>query len=797
MKIFAKSPYISLSEDGREVIIKRFDTPRPWSNYLTNGDYTAIVTQTGAGFSFHIDSFYNQILFAGKLDLIEPLPGRYLYLRDNETGEYWNPTVAPAMQEPDAFEARHAPGYSIINTVARGIETSITYFVPLDKDEEKWIISVTNRGINKRTLSLYSYCEIVLGSAVFHRFGPIDYNLFNQVSWKDGVLVIDRTRSQGMDGKFSEWPYSFYAYATMEPIGYDLSKDSFLGRCRSVHNPETVSGGHFKQNLSIGTQGIVSFGWNIELEPGQSETLALTLGVIKKGANAPVDKNLLTAEARFQHTKDYWQSLLETSTINTPDTALNAETNYWIKYQSLINALTWRTFISLYGCSGGPSFRNVATDLYGINSILPGKAKETIIRLAQYIKKDGMPSGMTPRIELLYKGEEADKSDFLLWFVFVVNDYVKETGDFAILDVTAPYMDGGSGSIYEHLVNGINAVLHRNGPHNLPLIKFGDWNDALSNIGKEGKGESVWLAEFFYFVLGEAIDLFTAAGKMGKEIEGYRKERESLRDSVNTHAWNGDYFVRAFTDEGVILGDKDCEEGRIYINPQTWAVISEIADKERIDKSLNAADALLLTRKGYVLHTPAYSSKTKLNLGALSQFEPGTKENGSVFSHGNAFAVIAKAKYGRGKDAYALYRSFSPFSRSAAEIEQAKIEPYVFCQYINGPEAERPGEGWFPWTTGTAGWSFRSVTDWIIGVRAEYNGLRIDPCINPDWNQFQIKRSFRGAVYNITVSNPDHVEKGVKKITVDGKMIGTAVIPITQGKQSYNVQVLMGCPESR
>ncbi|MCE0484852.1 MAG: hypothetical protein LV479_11520 [Methylacidiphilales bacterium] len=792
MKIFDKSPYISLSDDGREVIIKRFDTPRPWSNYLTNGDYTAMVTQVGAGFSFHIDSLYNQILYVGKLDLIEPLPGRYLFLRDNDTGEYWNPTVTPSMQAPDFFEARHAPGYTTLTTVSHDVETSISYFVPLDKNEEKWIVRLTNKGTRKRSLSLYSYCELILGSLIFYRFGPIDYNLFNQVHWEDGVLTINRSRNQGIEGNFFEWPYSFYSYASMDPLAYDLSKDSFLGRCRSIHNPETVSGGHFKKDLSIGSQAIVSYGWKFDLEGGESQTLALTFGVAKKGERAPVDKSLKASEASFQQTKDHWRSLLETSTIHTPDAALNAESNYWIKYQSLINALTWRTFISLYGCSGGPIFRNVATDLFGIIPVLPGKARETIINLAQYIKKDGTPSHLTLRVEIGYKGSEADKSDYLLWYLFVVNDYVKETGDFAVLDVIAPYMDGGSGSIYEHLINGMNAVLHRKGPHDLPLIKFGDWNDALSNIGKEGKGESVWLAEFFYYVLGEAVDLFTAAGKTGGEIESYREERKSLKASFNTHAWNGDYFVRAFTDEGIMLGNKDCEEGKIYLNPQMWAIISEITDKDRIDKSLKAADAALLTEKGYILHTPAYSSKTKLDLGSLSKFEPGTKENGSVFSHGNAFAVIAKAKYGRGKEAHRLYRSFSPFSRNAEDIELAKIEPYVFCQYINGPDAQRPGEGWYPWTTGTAGWSFRSVTDWIIGIRPEYNGLRIDPCINPDWDGFQAKRSFRGAVYHITVSNPDHVEKGVKKITVDGKIIGDTLIPITQGKESYNVHVLMG-----
>ena len=792
MEPFAQSPYIALSDDGREVVIKRFDTPRPWSNYLTNGDFTAIVTQLGAGFSFHLDSLYNQVLYAGQLDLIEPLPGRYLYLRDNDTGDYWNPTVTPAMEKPDAFEARHTPGCTTLTTTSHGIETSLAFFVPFDRNEEKCLIRLRNTGTKARSLNLYSYSELVLGSLLFFRFGPIDYNLFNQVAWRDGVLTISRTRQQDIKGHFFEWPYTFYAYASLDAAGVDVSKDSFLGRCRSVHNPETVSAGRFHQNLAVGSQAIASFGWKIDLAPGETRTLALTLGVTKKGEPAPVDKSVATAEASLQTTKARWRSILEASTITTPDRTLNAESNTWIKYQSLINALTWRSFLSLYGCSGGPNFRNVATDLYGIIPTLPEKARETILRLAQYIRKDGTPAGLTMRPEMGFAGEAADKSDFLLWYLFVVNDYVKETGEFAILDEVAPFMDGGTGTIYEHLVNGVHAVISRKGPHDLPLIAFGDWNDALSNIGKAGKGESVWLAEFFYFVLGEAIALFTAAGKSGAEIERYREERKSLKASFNTHAWNGDYFVRAFTDEGVTLGDKGCAEGRIYLNPQTWAVISEIADAERIDKGLQAADAALLTERGYILHTPAYSPKTKLDLGCLSKFEPGTKENGSVFSHGNAFAVIAKAKHGRGKEAYRLYRIFSPFSRTAEDIEKAKIEPYVFCQYLNGPEAAKPGEGWYPWTTGTAGWSFRSITDWVLGIRPEYDGLRIDPCLNPGWDGFQAKRTFRGAIYNITVTNPNHVEKGVKKITVDGREIKGTLVPIMPKKGTCEVQVVMG-----
>jgi cellobiose phosphorylase len=792
MAIIDGSPYLSLSDDGSEVTLHRYDTPRPWGNYLTNGDYTAIVTQMGAGFSFLYDSMYNQILYSGDLTLNEPIPGRYVYVRGRDTGRCWSPTVTPMLEAPDSFEARHAPGYSTVRTAQEGIEASLTVFVPLDRNEERWVISLRNTAGEARRLNLYTYCELVLGSLIFYRFGPIDYNLSNIARYEDDVLTIERTRHQDMNGAFSRWPHVFYAYADRPPAGVDVSKSSFVGRCRTVANSVTVSEGAFSTNLATGSQAVAAFGWEIDLDAGETQTIVLVLGVGERGKPVPVERRPGATEEMLREAKAYWRNMLESSAIDTPDEALNAETNCWTKYMSVMNCMTWRTFISLYGCSGGPSFRNVVTDLYGIMPVVPDRARDTIVKIAGYIKSDGTPSQMTPRVEMGIKGREADKSDFLLWYLLVVNDYVKETGDAAVLDVVTPYMDEGEGSISEHLVRGIQAVLDRKGPHGLPLIKYGDWNDALSSVGGEGRGESVWLAQFFYFVLGEAIELFTATGRGEEVIERYGAERSSLRECVNGCAWNGRYFVRAFTDDGSTIGDAHCDEGKVYLNPQTWAAVSEIADRGRLDTCLDVADRDLLTDKGYVLFAPPYTEKSVADLGTIAQFEPGTKENAALFSHANAFAVIAKAKHGRGREAHDLYRRFSPFSRSAADIETAGIEPYVFCQYVNSRAAARPGEGWFPWTTGTAGWALRSVTDWIVGVRAEHNGLRIDPCVPPEWESFRARRRFRGATYDIRIDNPDHVERGVRELTLDGAAVEGNLVPLPHDGGTHEVVALMG-----
>jgi cellobiose phosphorylase len=694
------------------------------------------------------------------------------------------------MKKPSSFEARHGFGYTVVSSITNGISGEITYFVPPGENVEVWLVKIKNTRKTRRKLSLFSYTEFVLGNLDLYAENPVFYNLFNGFTVKDGAVIGKKRYWKSMDGTFSRWPYEVFLTSSLSPDGYECSKRRFIGEYRSRQNPVAVEEGLSGEGEVIGEEAVGSLNWRMELAPGGEKTFAVTLGVAEPGKTKEVVaeyKSLPNARKRLRVTKSYWKELLEDRVeVKTPDANFDLESNKWGKYQVLMNFFTWRT-TSFYGSGGGASYRNIVQDAFGMIPVRPEEAKRHLVAMAGYMYKNGFVSHATPRVELGYKGGGENKADDPLWLPLVVSDYLKETGDWSVLDEEARYLDGGSGTLYEHLVRGVDSIVDELGGKGLPLIKQGDWNDALDGVGKEGKGESVWLGQFLFLVLGETIELLKRLGK-DEKLEKYAQERERLRALINERTWNGDYFVRAFKDDGSPVGDKGCGEGEIFLNAQVWAILSGVASDERMQKSLDWANKMLGTEYGMACLTPAYTHFDP-TIGIISGFSPGTKENAAVFSHANAFAVVAKVRCGRPEEAYELYRRISPFHRSKEELALRKVEPYAYCQYVNGPACPKFGEGWYQWMTGTGAWAFRALHDWIIGVRADYDGLVIDPAIPAAWRGYKVRRKFRNATYLIEVKNPDGACRGVKKVFVDGKEADSPLIPAFEDGGEHTVKI--------
>jgi cellobiose phosphorylase len=428
--------------------------------------------------------------------------------------------------------------------------------------------------------------------------------------------------------------------------------------------------------------------------------------------------------------------------------------------------------------------RDCCQDAFGVIPLSPELARKNLCRIGSFFFNDGQAAGGCNRIGL--KEGPSAKVDLPLWFVIAVADYLRETGDTAFLDERLPLIDGGDSTVYDKMIIGIERMLRQRGPHGLPLIGKGDWNDAANALGVLGKGESVWLAEFLCYVIAEIAPLMIIKNDQAR-LASYKERADELKEIINSQCWDGEWFVRAFRDDGRPLGVKGEKEGFIWINSQTWAVIAGIAEPGRLHACLDSVEKYMGTPYGLTNLAPAYS-KYDPTIGLITGFRPGWKENGAVFSHASSFNVVARAVIGRGRDAVDLFRRILPSSKPAHYL----VEPYVYSQFCAGPDAGQSyGEGAYHWLTGTAAWMFRAMTDYIIGVRPELNGLRIQPAVDPEWKRFAMKRVFRGASYQIEFENPDGVETGVRQIYLDGAQIEGTLLPLPMLKE-HKVRVVMG-----
>ncbi len=801
--------YGQFSEDGKEYVIERFNTPRPWINCLTNGRYTSLVSQVSSGYSFYYDMGLHAINHKGLTDLLECTQGKFHFVRDNDTGRFWNINCHPSKLSAQSYECRHGLGYSTITSAHDGVSGSLTPFVSTHDDVESWLVELDNQSDKTKHLSIYLYQEMIFGCLIGQSDGAAWFwNSFNEIRYRDGALIGTKRFVDRPDGKGKgHWPYAVFLTSTLQPAGYECSKEKFIGMYRSIADPLALETNKCSNEDVVGKPIVGALRWDISLKPGESTQFAWSMGVTAWDDEA--DQTKLIAKYKkqqsirdeFDATRKYWHDQLSQNPVSTPDRALNTDVNWWTKYQMYINAITWRDSNFYYGnfwtAVGNGGFRNILCDAGGMASFNKDIARRHIRIIASYISGDGKQAHGTPRPELKARPSHIGaKNDDVLWLVMTLEDYIRETGDYSLVteEITS-LVDGHTAPLWQFIIKGLDYYISVKGPKGLPLIGTGDWNDALDGVGPEGKGESVWLGMFVHMNLKSMAEILrrTLSGDEQAEtlIEQYESRGNELYKIVNEKCWNGEYFVRAFKDDGTSIGDKHCKEGAFFLNTQIWAPICGVTDKVRSNQVLDLVKKRLWTKYGMRFFEPAYTQFDP-SIGVITGFSPGSHENAAIFSQANMFAAIAYGMMGRAQDMLDIYKAVSPFDYSDAAIEVRQLEPYGQCQYVEGPESQDFGKGACHWLTGTAAWVLRTVIGFMLGVRPEYDGLRIDPCIPGEWDGYRLTRKFRGDTYEIEVTNPDHVESGVAKVIVDGRELASTLIPVASDGKSHKVQVVMG-----
>ncbi len=809
--------YGYFDDSQREYVITRPDTPLPWINYLGCEAYFGIISNTAGGYSFYRDARLRRITRYRYNNVPFDYGGRYIYIRDNVSGKFWSPTWQPTRNALENYVCRHGMGYTVISSTCQGIEAEIRYFVPLGETLEIWQLTLLNRRSEPADLSVFSSIEFCLWDAWDDATNFQRNFSTGQVEVEEGV-IYHKTEYRERRNHFA------YFACSEELAGFDTQRDVFLGPYRGWDNPVAVERGASFNSIAYGWAPIGSHHVKLTLEPGGKKQVIFVLGyhenpkdqkfdppesqTINKRTVRPIIARYLqqdVVEEAFAALRAYWDKLLGTFQVETPDVHTNRMVNIWNAYQCMVtfNMSRSASFFES-GIGRGLGFRDSNQDLLGFVHMAPERARERILDLAATQLESG---GAFHQYQPLTKrGNDAIGSNFNddpLWLVLSVTAYIKETGDWSILDEKVVYENrpGTEQPLYEHLQRSLRYTLERLGPHGLPLIGRADWNDCLNlncfsdepgesfqtTTNKDGKvAESVFIAGLFVLAAKEMAALARARG-LSDEAQRYLEEATRMEAVVLEHGWDGEWFLRAYDDFGRKVGSHECEEGKIFIEPQGFCVMAGIGLNDgRAQKALDSVNKYLATPHGIILQQPAYS-RYYLHLGEISSYPPGYKENAGIFCHNNPWVIIAETMVGNGARAYDYYMRINPSARE--EISDLhRCEPYVYAQMIAGRDAPTHGEAKNSWLTGTAAWNYVAITQWILGIRPTYEGLQIAPVIPPHWDGFRARRVFRGVVYNIEVKRAG--EGNQVELTVDGRPLEGNIVPLPpSGQGEVDVKV--------
>lgn len=785
--------YGYFSEDGKEYWIKTPLTPKPWGNVISNGDYGMMVSQTGSGYSWRGNAGQNRITRSFQ-DLVKDNWGKYFYIRDLRRHVYWSAAYKPVMHPYQHFKVVHGIGYSKFIQQVEDIASELTVFVSANDPVEIFKLTLTNLSQETRELDVTSYAEWLLG------FAPDEHREFHKLFITTSADVPERAvyarkclwgfaDDKGRHNNV-DWPYTAFM-AVSEPLkSFDCDKESFIGLYHNDDKPQAMFEPQLAGRSGRFTDAIAALQVAVTLEPFASKTIVFTLGAAQDGQeDAGEFIRLYTStegsERAFQQVQAFWSRFIDTEVVETPDEALNFMTNTWLKYQSISCRLWGKS--AFYQVSAGIGFRDQLQDsqIYLISE--PDYTRKQLLLHAtqQFIEGDVLHWWFSIR----GGGPRTNCSDDLLWLPFILDAYLKETNDYTLLDEAVPYLNAPAESFYEHCKRAIERSFSRFSPRGIPLMGDHDWNDGLSAVGTLLKGESFWVAEFLYMILGNFIPV---ARKREDDRFADRCEvvRESLKEALNRHGWDGDWYLQATTDDGLLLGSHQNEEGKIFLMPNNWAVISGAADEERARTAMDSVTKYLLKDYGTLLNYPAFT-KPRPDVGYVTRYAPGLRENGGVYTHAATWSVWAYTLINQPELAYDAYRLICPPNRSG-DIRTYMAEPYVTPGNIDGPLSEYYGRGGWTWYTGSSQWLHRVATHWILGIRPQEDGLLVDPSIPAHWDGYTVTRQFRGAVYKIAVRNPLHVSGGVKSMTVDGIRIEGNLIPAFADGEEHQVVILLG-----
>ncbi len=781
--------YGHFDDKFKEFVITRPDTPTPWINYLGCDEYCALMSNTAGGYSFHRDPKDRRITRFRYNNVPVDRPGRYIYLRDQASGDYWSATWQPVLKSKGyQYECRHGMGYTVIKSKYDGISTETAYFVPLSENLEFWALKVTNNSKKTRNIKLFTYLEFCLWHAQ-DDMTDFQYTLNIASAVNEGNLVFHQTGYAPKSGRFG-----LAYFGCNKPIaGYDCDRETFIGQYHSESDPAAVEKGKSFNSVASGGNPIASVSVNLILKPGQSKDIIFMLGVAETKEEAKASyKKYLNEKAVYKaldELKTYWNMYLGHYSAETPDPDVNSMVNIWNQYQCR-TTFNWSRSASYYeaGIGRGMGFRDSNQDTLGVVHAIPDRVKTRIAELAANQFKNG--SSHHKFFPLTKTGEKGGYSDDPLWLILATSSYAKETGDINFLSEKIAYVDGDPASLYEHLKKAIDFVLSEKGPQGFVKMRFADWNDCL-NLGKDNEtAETTWVPELLYLVIQEFLTLAEFLDK-DEDREKYSEITAKIKENFNKKAWDGKWYIRGIDKFGDPVGSAKSKEGGIIdLLPQAWAVMSGIAEQDKAKLCMDMLKKHLDTEYGIMLISPPYT-KYDEKLGAVTTFAPGLKENGGIFCHSNPWAMIAETMLGRGDIAFKYYKTIIPPTKNKiADIHLA--ECYIYSQFITGSANNNFGRARNSWLTGAAAWNLVAITQYILGVRPDYNGLVVDPCIPKNWKSFKVKRIFRSAAYDIHVTNPKGVNKGVRSLLVDGTRVEGNVIPVFKDRKVHKVKVEMG-----
>lgn len=813
-------------DQNREYVITNPQTPWPWINYLGNEDFFSLISNTAGGYCFYKDAKFRRITRYRYNNVPMDNGGRYFYINDGET--VWSPGWKPCKTPLDFYECRHGMSYTRITGAKNELEASVLFFVPLNTWGEVQKLTLKNLSSATKVFKLYSFAEWCLWNAATD-MENFQRNFSTGEVEVDGSVIYHKT-------EYKERRNHYAFYSVNVPIqGFDTDRETFIGLYNEFRDPQKVMEGTTGKSIAHGWSPIASHYIEIELQPGESKDFIFLLGYVENEQNdkfAEATPGLLhsgsspiinKAKAKamieslnttkkvneaFAKLKAYWDKLLDIYVLTSQEEKLDRMVNIWNQYQCMItfNMSRSASFFES-GIGRGMGFRDSNQDLVGFVHQIPERARQRIIDIASTQFPDG---GCYHQYQPLTKRGNNDIgggfNDDPMWLIFGTVAYIKESGDFSILDEAVPFdnQEGSEVSLFEHLRISFNHVIENLGPHMLPLIGRADWNDCLNlncfswdpnesfqtteNKTEGSKAESLMIAGLFVVCGRDYVEL---CQQIGKNEEAQRAQRfiDQMVEAVKKHGWDGEWYLRAYDYFGNKVGSKENEEGQIFIESQGWCTMAGIGLEDgMVEKALNSVKERLDCEHGIVLNNPAFT-KYVVEYGEISSYPAGYKENAGIFCHNNPWVIIGETVLGRGNYAWDYFRKICP-SYTEEHSALHKVEPYVYSQMIAGKDAARPGEAKNSWLTGTAAWNYYAITQFILGIKPAYNGLEINPCIPSEWKQYNVKRKFRGANYDITIYNPNGVCKGVKSITVDGQDIEGQVVSHATG--NHKVEVVMG-----
>jgi cellobiose phosphorylase len=804
--------YGHFDDARKEYVITTPKTPYPWINYLGTERFFGLVSHQAAGYCFYLDARLRRLTRFRYNNVPADAGGRYFYVREAD-GDFWSPAFMPVKRELDSFECRHGMGYTRITGKRKGLSVEELFFVPLGKECEVHQVTLRNESSSARKVTLFSFVEFCLWNAMDDQTN-YQRNLSTGEVEIDGSTVYHKT-------EYRERRNHFAFYSVNSPVaGFDTDRATFLGLYNGFHEPEVVQEGKSRNSVASGWSPIASHSLDVSLAPGESKTFVFVLGYIENPKDEKWEKpgvvnktraKALIAEfstpekvsASLAALNTYWNELLSTYTLTSKDEKLNRMVNVWNPYQCMVTFNMSRSASYFEtGIGRGMGFRDSNQDLLGFVHLIPERARERILDIAATQFPDG--SAYHQYQPLTKRGNHDLGSGFNddpLWLVLGVAAYIKETGDFAILDEQVPFNndENNRGTLFEHLKRSFHFVPNNLGPHGLPLIGRADWNDCLNlncfsetpdenyqttgnRVGKTA--ESIFIAGMFVHIGPEYVAL---AERRGEKDEA-KKAREliaKMSETVLTHGWDGDWYLRAYDFFGNKVGSKECEDGQIFIEPQGYCSMAGIGlESGHVQKALDSVKERLDTKYGIVLQQPAYKTY-HVELGEISSYPPGYKENAGIFCHNNPWIIIAETVLGRGEQAFEYYKKIAPaYLEDISDIH--KTEPYVYSQMIAGRDAVRHGEAKNAWLTGTAAWNFVAVSQHLLGVKPEWDGLSVRPCLGKEIAEFTVERRCRGATYKIRVKNAGR--GGKVSLKVDGKPVQGHLVPYAPKGATVDVE---------